>query len=257
MIDMGKRRAKSKKANRPPQKPVVIEQLKITLSPPSKKGKSRNGSRIPVASLAISLITLLFGNGLLPRFINSPVTPLGNVSIVETDRITKRNLRDVYGSESYAVPRESRITKPLTVEIVRPANGSTFTVGDTVPIVARATAAEGAKVTSVSFYANGVRVSELDRPFVSTGEDSSYSSVWFPERGYKAESSPENLKLVVDCAVKAHTPKSRGSMFESSPSASAISYGSWQTQAAAFRKQAIPQTPHKRQTLVASLMQTT
>jgi hypothetical protein len=145
---MGKRRPKSKKANKP-QKPVVIEQLNINLPPASKEGNWWKRSIISLASLSISLITLLFGNSLLLRFINSPVPPIANVSVVGTDTTTKGNWRGVYGSEGYAVPGEVRITKPLKVEILSLANGSTFTVGDMVPIVARDTVAAGAKVTGV------------------------------------------------------------------------------------------------------------
>ncbi len=149
---MGKRRPKSRKANRPTRKRVVIEQLNINLPPAAREGNWWKRSKIALASLSISLITLLFGNGLLLRFINSPVPPIPNV--------------------------------PLRVQILSPANGSTFTVGNSVPIIARATIAPPAKVTGVSFYANRVKVAKRDVPFPSTVENSFYSSVWFPERGY-------------------------------------------------------------------------
>lgn len=47
-----------------------------------------------------------------------------------------------------------------TVEIVNPAPGSTFTVGSTVPIVARATGPSA--INRLEFYANGVRLCKTD-----------------------------------------------------------------------------------------------
>lgn len=47
-----------------------------------------------------------------------------------------------------------------TVKIVSPAPGSTFTVGSTVPVVARVTDPNGVK--SVEFYVNGVWLGKTD-----------------------------------------------------------------------------------------------
>ena len=49
------------------------------------------------------------------------------------------------------------VARPVKVEIVSPANGSTFSYGSTVPIIARATTPEGA-IKKVVFDANGVRI---------------------------------------------------------------------------------------------------
>lgn len=55
------------------------------------------------------------------------------------------------------------VARPVSVEIVSPANGSTFSYGSTVPIVARANTTEGA-IKRVEFYANGVRIGKVETP---------------------------------------------------------------------------------------------
>jgi hypothetical protein len=51
------------------------------------------------------------------------------------------------------------VARPLRVEMVSPANGSTFSYGSTVPLVATTT---GGTVKRVEFYANGVKISKVD-----------------------------------------------------------------------------------------------
>lgn len=49
------------------------------------------------------------------------------------------------------------VAHPVRVEMVSPANGSTFSYGSTVPLVARVKTMEG-NIKRVEFYANGVRI---------------------------------------------------------------------------------------------------
>lgn len=49
------------------------------------------------------------------------------------------------------------VARPIKVEMVSPATGSTFSYGSTVPLVARAKTTEGT-IKRVEFYANGVRI---------------------------------------------------------------------------------------------------
>jgi hypothetical protein len=53
------------------------------------------------------------------------------------------------------------VARPVRVEMVSPANGTTFSYGSSVPLVARATTTEGV-IKRVEFYANGVRIGKAE-----------------------------------------------------------------------------------------------
>jgi hypothetical protein len=53
------------------------------------------------------------------------------------------------------------VARPLRVEMASPTNGSTFSYGSSVPLVARATTTEGV-IKRVEFYANGVRIGKIE-----------------------------------------------------------------------------------------------
>lgn len=55
---------------------------------------------------------------------------------------------------------QRRLTQGMTVKIVSPAPNSVFTVGSTIPLVARATTMQGT-ITSVEFRANGVSLGKV------------------------------------------------------------------------------------------------
>jgi len=150
---VGKRRRKSKRAKanrrRALQRPsITIHEVHIHHSPPVQ----RKGWRPSVAqfSLAASLFVLLFGNNVIFRLTSSPVPLSALVSFFRTDTTTKNDQPGRYGSEGYA--NEARMSKDPKVKILSPANGSTFRVGETVPIVALAIGSKGTKATKIRFH---------------------------------------------------------------------------------------------------------
>lgn len=54
------------------------------------------------------------------------------------------------------------VARPVRVEMVSPANGSTFFYGSSVPLAARATTTEGV-IKRVEFYANGVTIGKVEK----------------------------------------------------------------------------------------------
>ena len=56
---------------------------------------------------------------------------------------------------------QRQLTEGMMVRIVSPAPNSVFTIGSTVPVVARVTP-NGEKVKSLEFRANGVRIGKLE-----------------------------------------------------------------------------------------------
>ncbi len=62
------------------------------------------------------------------------------------------------------MPEEVRMPPTLKVSITSPANNSTFAVGDTVHFESTATALNGAKITSVTYKANGVEIGRVNKP---------------------------------------------------------------------------------------------
>jgi len=57
---------------------------------------------------------------------------------------------------------QRQLTQGMTVEIISPAPNSVFSVGSTVPFVARVTPPNGVKVKSVEFRANGVSLGKAE-----------------------------------------------------------------------------------------------
>jgi hypothetical protein len=169
---VGKRRRKSKKVKanrrRELQRPsITINELHI--HQPSPRGKGWIPS-IAQISLTVSLFTLLLGNNLVSRLTSVPSPTSAVVSYVRTDTTTKGNWRRSYGAEGYAVPGEVRMPPTIKVAITSPANNSTFR-RDTVHLDSTATSLNGAKITSVSYTANGVEIGKAYKPSpCSTGE---------------------------------------------------------------------------------------
>jgi Bacterial Ig domain len=75
---------------------------------------------------------------------------------------TKRLLGLIFGLLSwFSTGVEAPIVSQLKVEMISPANGSTFTVGSTVQFVARATTTQGT-IKSVEFHANNLRLGKTE-----------------------------------------------------------------------------------------------
>ena len=53
------------------------------------------------------------------------------------------------------------VARPVRVEMVSPANGTTFSYGSSVPLAARASTTEGV-IKRVEFYANGVKIGKAE-----------------------------------------------------------------------------------------------
>jgi len=135
---MGRRRrkAKSQKAAKVAkrQPPIIVQNFMIQ-SPSTDERKNPGWMKTKISSMAfyVAVFVALFGNNVIFRSIST---------IEEFVRHTSPDLAD-----------------PLTVELVSPANGSVFHVGDRVTLKGRASS-RNSRITSVKFYANAQLIGE-------------------------------------------------------------------------------------------------
>jgi hypothetical protein len=110
-----------------------------------------NSKTISLASLCVSLMVALFGNGWLGnlRLITSDLKRVANVRFVEIDRHTKGNWKALTSASG---PK---------VEILSPRVNETFVVGQAVPLEAAALAGNGKRIMQMDFHANGRRISSF------------------------------------------------------------------------------------------------
>lgn len=113
--------------------------------------KVPNSKTISLASLCVSLMVALFGNGWLGnlRLITSDLKHVANVRLVEIDTHTKGNWKAL---TSASEPK---------VEILSPRVNETFVVGQAVPLEPTAFAGNGKRITQIDFHANRRRISSF------------------------------------------------------------------------------------------------
>ena len=110
--------------------------------------KVPSSKTISLASLSVSLLVALFGNGWISNLLlkTSDLRRTANVRFVEVDRSTKGNWKPL---TSASEPK---------VEILSPRWGETFVAGEAVPIQVGASVSDGKRITQIDFYANGRRI---------------------------------------------------------------------------------------------------